>query len=415
MEIKKNRETRETKFTKDDRGRVAKIAHSYGKNLFAGHEINWTQLGSTLWKQTKNYIRSWYDEDYAQIVRDEFFNYWAKTLENIQTEVQMEQHLHHLTKISDEDIPEIRKMELIIKAVGKKERFKNIRPPKENTAYLNKATDYFNNQKKIILQNMEAAFTENVNSVHKAALDTVKSTFDEDPKSRDDLETLKFNYAKALISKVIELMGTEIVNNEDTIDTIKTNLNKFVDDPAIGLLEKDKRELEAALDKQKLIYDMTQDEYLKQQETNEFLENPETKQITNYKDFESELYRQYPQTNPLNQERFKKLQKFKKITNELDIEDINSQIIKPSTANYSLEQTLTTTANVIKKRYSSIDDEALKLYILEVLGSMVLKENIKNIDDQKRFFEKNPEFKFILDSPQLGKLTTAIKDFKSPS
>ncbi len=414
--------TSQTTIAKDDKSRVAKIARHYGKDLFAGHEINWTQLGSTWWKQTKNYIRSWYDKDYAQIVRDEFFNYWAKTLNNINTHDEMKDHLHHLSKISDEDIPEIKKMELIIKAAEKAKSFTNIPPPQENITYFNKATDYFNNQKQTILLNMEKAFTEHPptileNNKWTAALTAVKSMHDkENPKSKDDLKELKMNYARALISKAIEFMGADKDDNDDIVDAIKTNLDKFFTNPGIGLLEKDKQELEAELDKQKLIYDMTQDGYLTLEEKNEFLEKPEIKQITNYTEFKSELYRQYPQTNYYNHEQFKKLKEFKKLIHDRHInENINQLITAKLSGDLSLEQSINATSSVINKNEINTKghDDALKLYILEVKRNKQIDNDIQDKDEQKKFFEENPEFKFILDEDMFRDFLDAIKDFNA--
>lgn len=291
------------KFDKDDKGRVAKIAHYYGKDLFAGHQINWTQLGSSWGQQIKNFIRSYLDKDYAQTVRNEFLKYWENTLET-------PEHLHHLSKISDEDIPKIKKMELIIKAAGKKDAFKNLKPLGEETTYYDTAISHFNQERDMSLSNIYKAFLNIKNNIHELnnaehkSLERIKDSYYEKKiQSEDELNTLKINYAKDLFSKTVELIG----NNTTNLDTLKLNIDNFLNDSHIGLSGNDKKLLKAEFNElidhkdfqiktTQLLADMEEDGYLTPDEKNEFLKNEETKKITDYYKFEYELNRQYPGT-----------------------------------------------------------------------------------------------------------------------
>lgn len=386
-----------------------------------------------------NYINS-FNEDYAQSIRDKFFEDWKETLSNTDKDQnKIQKNLKRLSEISDEDIPKSKKMELILIAQ------KNNELTEEGKAMGKKASEYFNERKKTILATMQEAFYKNL---HYRALqehvglsrfsdeqieviNNINKQFQSEPStSTDELNKLKMNYAKELAKQAGELLKPDSTGKITNPKEIKTYFNNFVNDPSIGLSDQDKDELKAEFDqivdlhnlkikKDGLIKEIMEKKYLTEKEKEQFLSNSDIQNI-DYDEFKAELSRQYPITDDSKRGLLEKLNAFEVLIDEYGIQkEINDYILDPATK-LDLKTIAMNIYHSHKERVGfqqAIDDkklhEAIEQYTLKVLRDAIMDTNKMNKEDQKAFLNDNAEFKFILDQKMLGEFTRKIKDLKT--
>lgn len=234
---------RKPRFGKDDAGRIKKIAYYYGKDLFAGHKINWDQLGSSLWRQTVNRVRAYFNKDYAQLVRDEFFNSWNIASSALKRKKQspddkkndVQKYLDNLMKVPSKDMPTSKKMELILKIVGNDPNLKNITPRKGGATYFNQASQYFKDIKSESLY----AIHQKINSLPPISFSA--TFFQKQIKSEKDLQDLKMEFTRDLIDRWVENIKKAVyVPKEARINQLDKLLGEIE-----GFTEIERNELQA--------------------------------------------------------------------------------------------------------------------------------------------------------------------------
>lgn len=214
---------------------VNHLVNKHGDKLFSGYEITWTAIGDSSWERIKNYCRSIINEDFANAVRDAFWDYMTAEVEKLTSHSGIEALERDLSKsdlssaekvrakleniklIPSSDMSEGKKNELVLLIIN---NYRAANPMTDNSIANNDglelpretAIHYFKTAKEKCMKDADGMQKKILGDVGgKEIRNMLHERFsNREIKKEQDLENFRQDYKKAMQIAIVERLGGDV-------------------------------------------------------------------------------------------------------------------------------------------------------------------------------------------------------------